>query len=90
MKTLHQIILLLLSLFFTLGFFQSASAAPQTVWQIGTFNQSPSEFNTGNKGAPLFGSRYPQGELVYVVGKSKPELDWPAAMFWRGTSVCVV
>ena len=78
MRTLHQQILLPLSLTFTLCFFQSASAAPQTVWQIGTFNQSPSEFNTGNKGAPLFGSRYPKGELVYIVGKSKPERDWPA------------
>jgi len=48
------------------------------VWQIGTFNNSPSEFNTGSKGAPLFGSRFPKGELLYVVGKSKPDTDWPA------------
>jgi hypothetical protein len=61
-----------------LCFFQGASAAPQAVWQIGTFNQSPSEFNTGKKGPPLFGSRYPKGELVYIVGKSIPETDWPA------------
>jgi alpha-mannosidase len=78
MRTLHQKLLSSLSLIFMLGLFQSASAAPQTVWRIGTFNQSPSEFNTGNKGAPLFGSRYPKGELVYIVGKSKPEMDWPA------------
>ena len=78
MKTSHQTILLSLCVTFTLGFFQSASAASQTVWQMGTFNQSPSEFNTGNKGAPLFGSRYPKGELVYIVGKSLPGTDWPA------------
>ena len=48
------------------------------VWRIGTFNQSPSEFNTGKQGPPLFGSRYPAGELLYVVGKSRPETDWPA------------
>ena len=78
MRTLHQKLLLSLSLIFMLGLFQSASAAPQTVWRIGTFNESPSEFNTGNKGAPLFGSRYPKGELVYIVGKSKPDVDWPA------------
>jgi hypothetical protein len=78
MKTFHQTILLSLSLTITLCFFQSASAAPQTMWQIGTFNQSPSEFNSGKKGAPLFGSRYPKGELVYIVGKSLPETDWPA------------
>jgi len=48
------------------------------VWRIGSFNQSPSEFNTGKQGPPLFGSRYPSGELLYVVGKSRPETDWPA------------
>ena len=79
MRTLHQNLLLpfALSIAFMLRFFQSASAAPQTLWQIGTFNESPSEFNAGNKGAPLFGSRFPKGEVVYVVGKSKPETDWP-------------
>src|ERR1017187_9874481 len=78
MRSLHQKILLSLPLIFMLGFFDSASAASRTLWQIGTFNQSPSEFNTGNKGAPLFGSRYPKDELVYTVGKSNPETDWPA------------
>jgi hypothetical protein len=48
------------------------------LWRIGAFNQSPSEFNTGKPGPPLFGSRYPSGELLYVVGKSRPESDWPA------------
>jgi len=50
----------------------------KVVWRIGTFNQSPSEFNTGKPGPPLFGSRYPAGEIVYIVGKSKPGVDWPA------------
>jgi len=50
----------------------------KVVWRIGTFNQSPSEFNTGKQGPPLFGSRYPAGELLYVVGKSNPAIDWPA------------
>jgi alpha-mannosidase len=45
------------------------------VWQIGTFNESPSEFNNGNSGAPFFGALYPMG-LVYDVGKSKPGTDW--------------
>ncbi len=48
------------------------------VWRIGSFNQSPSEFNAGKQGPPLFGSRYPSDELLYVVGKSRPETDWPA------------
>ena len=48
------------------------------MWQIGKFDQSPSEFNTGKQGPPLFGSRYPAGELLYIVGKSTPEVDWPA------------
>ena len=80
MRTPRQTLFLsfVLSLAFMLSSFPSALAAPQTVWQIGTFNESPSEFNTGNKGAPLFGSRFPKGELVYVVGKSRPETDWPA------------
>jgi len=50
----------------------------QVVWRIGKFDQSPSEFNTGKQGPPLFGSRFPAGELVYTVGKSAPGVDWPA------------
>ena len=58
---------------------RAASRVPSNgVWRIGAFNQSPSEFNTGKPGPPLFGSRYPIGELVYVVGRSRPETDWPA------------
>jgi hypothetical protein len=48
------------------------------VWRIGKFDQSPSEFNTGKQGPPLFGSRFPAGELAFIVGKSTPGLDWPA------------
>jgi hypothetical protein len=54
------------------------STFSQTLWQIGTFNFSSGEFNTGKGGAPLFGQRFPKGELVYVVGKSSPDKDWPA------------
>ena len=54
------------------------SAFSQTLWQIGTFNFSSGEFNTGKGGAPLFGQRFPKGELVYVVGKGSPDKDWPA------------
>ena len=50
----------------------------ETLWQIGTFNFSSGEFNTGKGGPPLFGQRFPQGDLIYVVGKSSPENDWPA------------
>jgi len=56
----------------------SDSRPSKVVWQIGKFNESPSEFNTGKQGPPLFGSRYPAGELLYIVGKSTPDKDWPA------------
>jgi hypothetical protein len=58
--------------------FALPSAHAETVWQIGTFNSSSGEFNTDKQGPPLFGQRFPKGELVYVVGKSSPEQDWPA------------
>jgi hypothetical protein len=77
MKTSYQELFGALFLTFTACLCQSASAAPQVVWRIGTFNESPSEFNTGKQGPPLFGSRYPKGELIYIVGKSRPETDWP-------------
>ena len=50
----------------------------KTLWQIGAFNFSSGEFNTGKGGPPLFGQRFPQGDLVYVIGKSRPDQDWPA------------
>ena len=58
--------------------FDAPSAFSETLWQIGTFNFSSGEFNTGKGGPPLFGQRFPKGELVYVVGKSSPDQDWPA------------
>jgi hypothetical protein len=61
------------------GLSRADSRGPsKVVWRIGTFNQSPSEFNAGKQGPPLFGSRYPAGELLYIVGKSNPGVDWPA------------
>ena len=74
-RTFHCIIPLLLTI--TLCLFWSVSAASQEVWQIGKFNHSPSNFNSGKPGQPLFRSRYPQGEPPYVVGRSTSELDWP-------------
>ena len=74
----RQVLQTLLVLGIVICFCPSAGAAPKTVWQIGKSDASPSEFNTGKEGPPLFGSRYPTGELLYVVGKSTPEVDWPA------------
>ena len=54
-----------------------AQAAPKVVWQIGTFDNSSGEFNYGKPGPPFFGERYPK-ELLYIIGKSTPEADWPA------------
>ena len=56
----------------------ACTAFSENLWQIGTFNTSSQEFNHGQDGPPLFGQRFPQGELIYVVGKSTPEKDWPA------------
>jgi len=53
-------------------------AVCETLWRIGSFNYSSAEFNHGSKGAPLYGERFPKGDLVYVVGKSIPGKDWPA------------
>ncbi|MCL5005093.1 MAG: polysaccharide lyase family protein [Acidobacteria bacterium] len=50
----------------------------ETLWQIGTFNYSSIELNQGSEGPPLFGQRFPKGQLVYVIGKSNPQKDWPA------------
>ena len=78
MRPIRGIVVSSLTLTFMLCWLPNLSAVPQTVWQIGTFNQSPNELNTGKKGAPLFGSLYPKGELLYIVGKSTPDTDWPA------------
>jgi len=60
-----------------ISFFPYAQAAPQVVWQIGTFNESSGEFNNGKPGPPFFGNQYPM-ELLYIIGKSTPEADWAA------------
>ncbi len=57
---------------------QFTRAASEAVWQIGRFNESPSEFNTRRAGPPLLGSQNPSDQVLYIVGKSKPEVDWPA------------
>ncbi len=51
-----------------------ASSDGKTLWQIGTFDYSPFEFSHGRQGP----RRFPEGELVYVIGKSNPGKDWPA------------
>ena len=78
MKTSRQIIVYWLALIAMLAVFQTAYAASEVVWQIGTFDESPAEFNQGKPGPPLFGALYPRGPLVYLVGKSNPAVDWPA------------
>jgi len=78
MKASYRIMLFSLATAIALCVGTNAEAAPKTIWQIGKFDQSPNEFNTGKQGPPLFGSRYPAGKLLYVVGKSTPEVDWPA------------
>lgn len=82
-RTFHHIIPF--SLTITLCFFWSVSAASQVLRQIDKFNHPPRDFNSGKPGQPLFGSRYPQGELLSVVGRSTPELDWPA--YQEGSTV---
>ena len=77
-RTHEQVLQMLVVLAMMICFGQCAGAASKVVWQVGRFNQSPSEFNTGKQGPPLFGSRYPAGELLYIVGKSTPAVDWPA------------
>jgi hypothetical protein len=73
-RLLSSAILTVIALFL----FAVPSTFSQTLWQIGAFNFSSGEFSPGRSGPPFFGQRYPQGELIYVVGKSQPEQDWPA------------
>ena len=56
------------------------NAASNVLWQIGKFDESSVEFSQG----PLFSVHYPEAPVVYVVGKSNPEKDWPA--FQPGTA----
>ena len=60
------------------GFCALPDAVSETLWRIGTFNYSSGEFNQGSAGPPLMGQRFPQGDLIYVVGKSIPGKAWPA------------
>ena len=77
-RTHKQVLWMFLLLGIVICFCPCAEAASKMVWKIGDFDQSASEFNAGKQGPPLFGSRYPAGELFYVVGKSTPAVDWPA------------
>jgi hypothetical protein len=77
-RTHEQVLQMLVVVAMMICFCPCAGAASKAVWRVGRFDQSPSEFNSGKQGPPLFGSRYPAGELLYIVGKSTPEVDWPA------------
>src|SRR5579872_907790 len=50
----------------------AAKAAPETVWQIGKFDEASIEFEKGIDYAN------PSDDPVYVVGKSIAARDWPA------------
>ena len=49
-------------------------ADSQVVWQIGQFDESSHEFVQG----PLFSFQPPRAPVLYIIGKSTPEKDWPA------------
>ena len=49
-------------------------AASNLIWKIGNFDESSVEFSQG----PLFSVHYPEASVIYIVGKSSPEKDWPA------------
>ena len=61
-----------------------AAAAPETVWQIGKFDQSSAEFHQGEMKAPVVAGAQRESEVLYIVGKSNPANDWPA--FQPGSS----
>jgi alpha-mannosidase len=58
-----------------ISFTPHTTAAPKTVWQIGTFNESPSEFKNAESG--FSGVPYPTN-VLYTVGSSTPGADWEA------------
>jgi len=68
----------------TICFCHLAAAASQVVWQIGRFDLSSSEFNLRGAPPPKPGAGQAQSDLVYIVGKSKADADWPA--FQPGSS----
>jgi hypothetical protein len=52
------------------------SAAEQAVWQIGKVDQDYAEFAlAGNYND--YQARFPQGNLLFEIGKSDPARDWP-------------
>ena len=65
-------------------FSRPALAAAQVVWQIGKFDRSSLEFTLRNPPAPQPGASQAQSDVVYVVGRSNAETDWPA--FQPGSS----
>lgn len=84
MKTLRTASIRLLALALSFGVSLSTAAATRPVWQIGTVNHSPYDFNIESGGDPLFGARFPKVDPVYIVGKSTPATDWPAYQ-WAST-----
>jgi hypothetical protein len=79
-----QILQTLLVVAATMGFWSHAAAASQVVWQIGKFDRSSSEFHLHSAPAPKPGAAQAQNDLVYVIGKSLAETEWPA--FQPGSS----
>ncbi len=61
-----------------MAFCQHAAAASQVVWKIGKFDKSSVEFTMQLPPAPKPGIAPAKADLVYTVGKSKAETDWPA------------
>ena len=74
----------LLLLVIMMGFCQRAVAASTVVWQIGKFDQSSVEFNQGSVPPAPAVAAQAKNDLVYVIGKSKADKDWPA--FQPGSS----
>ncbi len=83
-STRRLIPLVLLVITFALLFSQPALAASQLVWQVGKFDRSSLEFTLRNPPAPQPGAGQAQSDVVYVVGRSRAETDWPA--FQPGSS----
>ena len=68
----------------TICFCPHASAASEVVWQIGKFDRSSLEFTLREAPAPKPGAVKTQSDVVYVIGKSQAETDWPG--FQPGSS----
>jgi len=82
-RTRIQLLQTLVFLVTLIGFCHYAEAASTVVWQIGKFDRSSLEF-TRRDAPPKPGAGQAQADLVYVIGKSKAETDWPA--FQPGSS----